>query len=368
MKTFRRIFNSSLFTVNVVLILLLLLSAFSDRISPEKSVAFSFLGMIFPFILLANLFFVFWWFLFFRWKQLLVCIVSLLVSWGAIRSYYPVNQQEKEIPEDCFKVLTYNVMGFHHSNLHTAKNPNPVVQYIVDSKADVVCLQEHRTYRNSRHLSPDDLRKALKMYPYSYFYRIKTADPGLGIYGMSLYSKFPIISTKKIEFNSTYNGAFQAELDVKGKKVTLINCHLETNKLSDEDRKQYKDMVEDFDSKKLDAVAGRTVKKLSPAFKTRAVQADMIAEVIKNTDNPYVIVCGDFNDTPISYARKTIKGKLKDAFVETGKGLGITYNRNRFYFRIDYILHSKNIKAYNCSVGKLKDSDHYPVYSWLKLQ
>lgn len=367
MKSLGRIVGFALFSVHVTLMALLLLSAFSDRISPEKSVFFSFLGMGFPFLILPNLFFVVWWFLFMQWKKMLAGIVSLLLCWGAINAYFPLNARTRDLPEDCIKILTYNVMGFHHSSAHSEKHPNPVLQYIIDCKADIVCIQEHRSYQNSRHLSPDDLKKALKMYPYSHFYRIETADPSLGIYGMSVYSKFPIKSAEKIKFNSTYNGAFKVELDIRGKKVTLINCHLETNNLSDEDRQQYDNMVKDFNSKNIDAMADRTFRKLKPAFKARAAQADKVAEVVGNDTNPYVIVCGDFNDTPISYARQRIKGNLVDAFAETGRGPGITYNRNHFYFRIDYILHSRNIKSYNCSVGKLKDSDHYPVCAWLKL-
>jgi endonuclease/exonuclease/phosphatase family metal-dependent hydrolase len=108
-------------------------------------------------------------------------------------------------------------------------------------------------------------------------------------------------------------------------------------------------------------------KRLTPAYKARAVQAQILSQTIKENKNPYIIVCGDFNDTPISYARYKIKGNLRDAFVDSGFGLGITYNKYRFLFRIDYILHSSNIKSYNCTVGKLKDSDHYPLWCYLQL-
>jgi endonuclease/exonuclease/phosphatase family metal-dependent hydrolase len=98
----------------------------------------------------------------------------------------------------------------------------------------------------------------------------------------------------------------------------------------------------------------------------RANQAHVIDREIRESRNPYIVVCGDFNDTPISYAYRTIKGDLEDAFVESGSGMGISFNRYRFLFRIDYILHSKNMKAYNCTVGKLKVSDHYPVCTYLQ--
>jgi endonuclease/exonuclease/phosphatase family metal-dependent hydrolase len=365
---FGRIFNSTVFTINVVTIILLLLSAYSDRVSPVNFVVFSFLGMGFPFFLLINILFLLWGLIFFRWQQMFVCLAGILLCWEAVNTYFPLHSRTKEMPENCIKVLTYNVMGFHNSKPHKKSSPNPVLRFIMESNADIVCVQEYRVYENMDLLSSNDLKHALSMYPYSYFYRIETQSYALGDYGMAVYSRFPILSTRKIEFGSEFNGAFLSELDVNGKKVSLINCHLETNRLSDEERKQYSDFVKNPDSKMIDAVAENAVKKLKPAFKTRALQAEKVAKIIRSQTNPYIIVCGDFNDTPISYARHAIKEKLKDAFAETGFGPGITYNQNRFYFRIDYILHSENIKAFNCSVGKLKDSDHYPVWAWLELK
>ncbi|MDR1119999.1 MAG: endonuclease/exonuclease/phosphatase family protein [Dysgonamonadaceae bacterium] len=362
-----KIYNSTIFTINIVLIFLLVLSAYSDRISPADWVVFSFLGIGFPFILILNLLFLLWWLIFFRWKQSIICLIGLLLCWNTIRAYIPLHSQTPDVPANCIKVLTYNVMGFNNTQPHRKNNPNPVLQFIIDSHADIVCIQEHRSHAVDGLLSAEQLKKALAMYPYSHL-----SPPGKrsykdGTYGLSIYSKFPILATKKIPFYSEYNGAFLSTLDVHGKKLLLVNCHLETNRLSDEERKQYSDFVKNPGSKKIDAVAGSAFKKLKPAFKIRASQAEKVAEAMQQEQSPYVVVCGDFNDTPISYALHKIQGNLNDAFVETGRGLGITYNQNRFYFRIDHILHSKNIRAYNCSVGNLKASDHYPVWAWLQL-
>jgi endonuclease/exonuclease/phosphatase family metal-dependent hydrolase len=146
----------------------------------------------------------------------------------------------------------------------------------------------------------------------------------------------------------------------------LINSHLESNKISDDERTDYYYLTKDPNKQKLENFTHMMFQRLTPAFKMRAKQAQVINQAIRENKNPYIIVCGDFNDTPISYARHTIKGDLEDAFVESGSGMGISFNRHRFFFRIDYILHSKNMKAYNCTVGKLKISDHYPVCTYLR--
>ena len=79
-----------------------------------------------------------------------------------------------------------------------------------------------------------------------------------------------------------------------------------------------------------------------------------------------IIVCGDFNDSPISYTHRVVGEGLNDAFVESGNGFGISYNQNHFYFRIDNILLSKNLKSYRCTVDNtIKSSDHYPIWCYV---
>jgi endonuclease/exonuclease/phosphatase family metal-dependent hydrolase len=71
-------------------------------------------------------------------------------------------------------------------------------------------------------------------------------------------------------------------------------------------------------------------------------------------------VCGDFNDTPISYTYSTIKEKLADAFKESGIGIGNSYVGIPS-LRIDYILHDKKFNSYNYKKNKYELSDHFPI-------
>ena len=99
-----------------------------------------------------------------------------------------------------------------------------------------------------------------------------------------------------------------------------------------------------------------------------SVTSKQVAEEIKKIDTDYVLVCGDFNDTPISYTHRTIQGPLQDAYAASGCGVGVTYNENFFWFRIDDILHSANMKPINCTVDKVRYSDHYPLWCYLQLK
>ena len=111
-------------------------------------------------------------------------------------------------------------------------------------------------------------------------------------------------------------------------------------------------MLKSPETEKVKSGARLLIRKLAEASAIRAPQADSIAQEIAASRYPYIIVCGDFNDTPISYAHRVIEKGLNDAFTKSGRGLGISYNQNKFYFRIDNILASKNLKPYNCTVDR----------------
>ncbi|MDR0427632.1 MAG: endonuclease/exonuclease/phosphatase family protein [Dysgonamonadaceae bacterium] len=366
MKQFKKFIWNIVTILSCIGLIALLVSAFSDRVSPLNYPYIPFFGLFFPFILAYNAAFFVLWILFRKWTQVVLSLVVFVACIGPVRHYFPIHSRTKEVPENCIKVLTYNVMRFNHLKKHTRNNPNPIIQYVINQNPDIVCFQEHGTVlKDKKHLTEKDLIEALKM-PYHEMIRIEHS-PSDHFYGISVFSKFPILSVEKFPIESSYNGAALFELDINGKKVSLINVHLESNKITSDERSGYYKFTMEPNTQKLEAFTHMMFQRLTPAYKIRAKQAELINAEIKKSKNPYTIVCGDFNDTPISYARYKINENLSDAFSDTGSGMGITFNQHRFLFRIDYIFHSKNIKAYNCTVGKLRDSDHYPVWTYLEL-
>ena len=151
--------------------------------------------------------------------------------------------------------------------------------------------------------------------------------------------------------------------------LTVVSNHLESNHITAEDKELYKTFVVEPTRQTFGVVADNIQGKLDFAFKTREQQVDIIYEYIERQleETERMIVCGDFNDTPISYTYGKFKKHFTDSYLETGRGVGITYHENNFWFRIDYILHTGNIDSYMCTVGHVKYSDHYPLYTYLRL-
>ena len=81
-----------------------------------------------------------------------------------------------------------------------------------------------------------------------------------------------------------------------------------------------------------------------------------------------MIVCGDFNDLPISYSYTKIKGDLKDAFVNCGTGFGWTFNSSIYKLRLDYVFYDPDFEVKDFQIGKTYSSDHFPVRCVLKME
>ena len=344
--------------VNALFVGTLILSAYSPYLNPKINPLASSLGLAFPIFLTINLIFIGFW-AFVNYRYALLPAIGFLICIPQIRTYIPFNSTTKTIPEGSIKILSYNVMSFN--NLEKKDGKNPVLSYLVDSNADIICLQEYNTATNKKYLTEQDIKKALKAYPYQSIHQ-----QGKGDVQLACFSKFPILSIHPIEYESNYNCSMKYVLNVNNDTLTLINNHLESNKLTKEDRGMYEDMIKDPNAKKVKTGLRQLIRKLAEASAIRASQADSVAKAIAACKYPTTIVCGDFNDGSISYTHRILTQKLDDAFTQSGKGLGISYNQNKFYFRIDNILISPNLKAYNCTVDRsIKASDHYPIWCYI---
>lgn len=364
-KTVKFIFNSLFVTANLLVVILFMMAAYSDRIAPEKSLLFSYLGLGFPILAFLNLCFLVYWLFLKKWRLSVISLLSFIICWGPVKNYFPFHFATKEIPqENVIKILSYNVMQFAFKD-HSPEEPNEIVEYIINSGADIVCMQEFVDNKSNKFITLSKINTALQMYPYHSF--IKLSGNKHHDIGLAVYSKYPIKNSRKVDYSTDYNGSSIHELTVNGKKLTLINNHLESFRLTMEDKNRYSDFLKNAGSESFDNLKGTIQQKLGPAYLKRARQARIVAEEIEKIESDYLIVCGDFNDTPISYAHRTIQGHLLDAFSTSGKGMGITYNENFFWFRIDHILYSPNMRAINCTVDKVKYSDHYPIWSYLEL-
>lgn len=335
----------------------LLICGYSSHINPLLHSIWSVSHLFFPFFLLGTIAFLISW-LFIKRKLIIISLISLILCVGPIHTYVPFHLLNLKSPVESIKFLTFNTERFNNYQYHKNGNPNEVLAYLQKSNADIICLQEC-IFQGK--LTKEVVDKAMKKYKYRSYYNFGVHN------GLGIFSKFKILSIKPIPYKSINNCSIAYTLDIKGDTILLINNHLESNKLSAKDKKVYKDMILNLKSKKMESGSKLLISKLAKASAIRALQADSVAKFIAESKIKDKIVCGDFNDSPLSYAHRTIGKGLTDAFVSSGNGLGISYNKSGMYVRIDHIFVSKGFKAYQCTVDRsTKSSDHYPVWCYIK--
>jgi endonuclease/exonuclease/phosphatase family metal-dependent hydrolase len=88
---------------------------------------------------------------------------------------------------------------------------------------------------------------------------------------------------------------------------------------------------------------------------------DFLAYLKQLEQTKPVLVCGDFNDTPMSYTYNQFQNKLTDGFREASWGLGSTYNGRIPAGRIDYIFRSEGIECSDFKIFQNNFSDHKPI-------
>ena len=180
---------------------------------------------------------------------------------------------------------------------------------------------------------------------------------------MACYSRFPILGAEKVETATRVNnGAAVFFLDMDGDSLVVFNCHLESNGMTGEDKDLYKKILNNPEADGNGGNAKNLIRKFSSAAAVRLGQAKDIRGMMDKFAGCRMIVCGDFNDGPLSAAHHVLDRGMLDAYSEKGRGLGVSYNRDYFYFRIDNILVDEKWSVKSCRVGSdIEASDHYPI-------
>ena len=341
----------NLFTgANLVTLFLLWACCASTWINPAVHPRVAVIGLLFPIFLLLNiLFFVLW--LIFKPRMMVVPIVGMLLCGKYVLDYCPLNfcfgKDDGELT-----VMSWNA-GFFN-NL-----PNDSMQvgidYIMESKADIVCLQESRPGQ----VFTKVLDKSIQANGY---YKDEKGS-------RVVLSRFPILSTTKLKLQSDKNNSAEVyELLMGEDTLTLINAHLECYQFSYDERDKYGNALTSRDRNQMKEEMKFLTGKLAYASRYRGLQVKTIEEYLDNLPpHRSVILCGDFNDTPISYAYQRMAKRMDNAFRARGKGVGISYREQKFPVRIDHIFYSRDWECTKAFIDQnITASDHYPVIASLK--
>ena len=344
---------------NVATVVMMLLAGFSDRLNPAEHPLLSTMGMSFPFLLLVNLAFLFFW-LIFKWRMIWITVLGYVCAYVPINIYMPLNTSQ-EIPDGALKLISYNVCAYG-GNFKYEQGFETVLKYLKEQKPDIICVQEDvDTWR--RYV----FQEYEKQWAYNDTMVIVNTPQSLNALG--IHTRFPIIKRERIEYSSLANGSAAWWLKVEDDTLIVVNNHFESCHLNSDDRTQYRQIIKgELPRDSARAESKLLLIKLAEANAIRSGQIRTVLRYVEEHCQYPIIVCGDFNDNPISYSRHAMAERLTDCFQETGRGIGLSYNQKAFSLRIDHIFCSEQLQPFNCKVDDEMDaSDHYPILCWLKM-
>ena len=388
-----KLINIIAFPATIVLAILLMLSGFVPTISPETNSWLPLLGLAFPvFFVLMVLFFIYW-LVQGKWRSLfaLSCLLlnlgqaSLYIQWNDLNAETqgsknasnglenkqegdgPVNKEALDMNAKKLKIITYNtqLFGLYQNEssvdiVNTEYMPamDSFLQVLKKENADVVCLQE--VYAKAGGLKALALfLKAEGGYDHSQTYTLSERRP----YGMIVLSKYAIKRWKPLPLGSnTGNMAMWVDIEIpseyaflRNAQIRIYNLHLQSFRFA---KKDFEVMQKQKEQKEIDLEGSKgIISRLRLGYQRRAQQVGIVKQSVLNCDLPKVI-CGDFNDIPVSYTYRQLSAGMRDAFVEAGRGLETTYKGSMPSFRIDYVLFDNPMRALNYKSINEVPSDH----------
>ncbi len=353
----KKLFRHIVLFINALAVLSLLGAFFAPMINPEKVPFLAFWGLIMPYSLIINLFFIVFWVLKAR-MYFVISLLAIMLSWSTIKTSFPYKRTEKTEAEKSLKVLSYNVRVFDRYQWSKEKNVvTEMLRFIKNQKADVLCFQEFGTSRSAQDgITENFILNALCEYPYHYIHYAPRSLEKRHQTGLAILSKHPIEERgHQGDANLSKGGSIYADILIKTETIRIVNAHFESIHFSD----KY-DIIKGIDGENYKTrIKGAAASVRQAAISHTSNANDVI---YLHNSSPYpLILCADMNNTPVSYSYRKISKSMQDAFLHQGRGFGSTYNGLYPFLRIDFIFHDKTLPLLNYKREKVNYSDHYPL-------
>jgi len=343
----KRSFGALLFTLLALLAAAcLVISYLALFFNPTEYPLPMFFGLYFVPILLVNLLVLVFALLRHR-RTILIPVIALLPTLLLADRFVKFGREERSPEGSHIKVLSYNLGRYDGGRRSVTSNESVsgIRRYLAGQDADVVCLQEFAVRDTS----------SLGVYLPDYPYRAQHLFKGSRYFGNVTLSKYPIREVHSLTFPQSRNLSLVTDIDLDGRMIRVYNCHLESYSIS------FTSLIKRIFRKNsfTDEVV-QVHERMQEATRRRSSQ--VVALLQSEAGSPYPnLVCGDFNDTPVSYTYHKLIQTKKDSFAESGTGFGATYSVLWPMLRVDYILLPQEYTADRHQTDRVPWSDHYPV-------
>lgn len=371
----RKVLIVMLFLANLIPAIGLIFSFTAQFLPPTWFNFGAFCGLGFIYLLALNACFVIAW-LPIKYPFSLISLSLILLNINNIDKHFQL--KFVAVPPtciNCIKVMSYNVKLFGlydtDNKREQLKKRDQILTFINEEQPDILCLQEY-FYDKSGELNfstTDTLEAILKLKAKHYLFEEFSKQSRKYSFGLATFSKQKVVGKGVVEMPDSTLIAIYIDFKNKNDTIRVYNCHLASIYFDFDDYETTRELIDKgLNNSKWQKDTKVIYEKITRAFINRRFQTTVFQEHINNC-NHKVIVCGDFNDSPASFAYNKIASNLKDSFRESGHGVGLTYSGKIIpNFRIDYILHDKAFRSYGHTVATSQTvSDHYPIYTTISL-
>jgi endonuclease/exonuclease/phosphatase family metal-dependent hydrolase len=344
-------FNRLIFLSNLGLATITILSYFSSQIEPSTISLFSYLAVMYPIFVILNLMFITYW-LFVDMKFAFISILALAFGYNHVSSYFGFRGNKLTSSPHDISIISFNISNaaaaYDKDKETKLDKASKMVSFISRFKdEDIICLQEVGSY------ATDVLKKPFKDYNIHKFEK-----------GTVIISRHEILKKGHIEFGTKTNSCLWADVVIGLDTVRVYNLHLQSNRISADAN----DMANNqMNSNEWKWKIKRILNRYGSYHQTRTRQARIVKEHANLSPHP-VILCGDFNDVPLSYNYMLLREGLVDTFKDKGAGFGTTFNGVIPFLRIDYIMVDPKFKISKFNIIKEKFSDHFPIATLVSLK
>jgi endonuclease/exonuclease/phosphatase family metal-dependent hydrolase len=358
-----RLFTKRFFIyTNLLVVALFLLSCLIPLLHPQSWWWVSLIGLTFPVLLLLVICFLLGWLFLLKFKLTLISIVALALGYQSIAVFIAFNAPSEFVvkkKKETIRVVSWNVARF----IELARNNNQgsvtrkkMLQLIREQKADILCLQEFYTSDNPGFYN--NIQTIQEQLGFRHVYFPYDKDGDRNYYSSVIFSRYPIVDTAMLRYPrpSQPEVLLQADIDIGTDTIRVYTTHLQSQRFDKQDYQRMEKIKSREDSMWIHSIP--IIGKLKTGMVIRSEQADIIAAVRSNSPHP-VVLASDLNDVPNSYTYFTVRGSLKDAFLEKGYGLGRTFRGLSPTLRIDYIFADPRFSVVQLKRERKDYSDHY---------
>lgn len=345
---------------NIGAAILLVLSAYSHLIDPNVFLIPAFLGLAFLPLLAINLGFIVFW-LFIKPRRGFVGLTTIALSWGTFSKHIQLTSPASSQDEASTGIMSFNARLFDLYNWGGNKETrNEIFDYLKQEDPDIICFQEFFHTNDPTYFNTLDTMVQFLSASKVHDHYTSILHYGKSKFGIATFSKYPILDRQVIPLDTAANNAaICTDLIIGKDTVRIYNIHLASVYISSI-QQELSDHIEQNDPDGQLRDAEIITKRLSAGFKRRARQSQVIKAHMEASPYP-IILCGDLNDTPGSYAYAELSRGLNDAFVEAGQGIGATYLGMFPGLRIDFILVDPELQLNGFKTEDKKLSDHKPL-------